>query len=86
MQLLSQATTNGNSTAHENYAYLQTIYCWGTFDGATITLQASPNNSEWFDVASFTQKTVRGVGLNARYLRANISNAGASTSVYLQAE
>lgn len=86
MRLLQAVTSNTTTTAEENYSYLQTVYCWGTFGGATVTLQGSPDGSEWFDLISFSAKQVVGIGLSARYLRASISGAGGSTSVNLLVE
>ncbi len=83
MFLLQARTTNGSGTAMENTSYLQSVYCWGTFDGATVTLEASPDNSEWFTIVTCTAKSVRGIGVNARFLRGTVSGAGASTSVTL---
>jgi hypothetical protein len=83
MQLLQANTTNITTSAQENYSYLQTVFCFGTFNGATITLQGSPDGAEWFDLVSFTTKQVMGIGLSVRFLRATITGAGASTSVTL---
>ncbi len=83
MYLLNARTTNGSGTAHENYSYLQSVYCWGTFNGATVTLEGSPDNTEWFSIATFTAKGVKGIGVNARYLRGTVASAGGSTSVQL---
>lgn len=86
MQLFAARTTNGSATATENTSYLQTVYCWGTFDGATVTIEGSPNNTEWFSLTSFTAKGVKGIGVNARYLRGTVSGAGAATSLTLTVE
>jgi hypothetical protein len=86
MQLLQAATSNTTTAVHENYSYLQTVFCWGTFNGATVTLQGSPEGTEWFDITSFTAKGVIGIGLSVRFLRAVITSAGASTSVTLLVE
>jgi hypothetical protein len=83
MQLLQANTTNITTAAQENYSYLQTVFCFGTFNGATVALQGSPDGSEWFDIASFTAKQVIGIGLSVRFLRAAITNAGGTTSVSL---
>ncbi len=83
MKLLDTATANGAGEARENTSYLQTVFCWGTFDGATVTLEASPNNSDWFTVLSLSEKAVKGVGLNARFLRGSVSGVGGATSVHL---
>ncbi len=83
MQLLQARTTNGSGTAVDNTAYLQTVFCSGTFGGATVTLEASPDNSDWFSIVSFTTKSVKGVGINARFLRGSVSGATGTTSVNL---
>lgn len=83
MYLLNARTTNGSGTAQQNYSYLQSIYCWGTFDGATVTLEGSPDNTEWFPILTFAAKGVKGVGINARYLRGTVAGAGAATTVQL---
>lgn len=86
MQLFAARTTNGSGIATPNTSYLQTVYCWGTFDGATVTLEGSPDSTEWFPLTSFTGKAVKGIGLNARFLRGTVSSAGGTTSINLTVE
>lgn len=86
MQLLQSATSNITTSAQENYSYLQTIYCYGTFGGASVLLQGSPNGIEWFDLVTFTTKQVVGIGLNVRHLRAVITGATGTTNVTLLVE
>ncbi|MFO1242390.1 MAG: hypothetical protein U1E36_04220 [Rickettsiales bacterium] len=70
MQLLAARTSNGSASAIDNTSFLQSIYCWGTFDGCTVTLEGSPNNTDWFTLTSFTAKGVKCIGVNARFLAA----------------
>lgn len=86
MQLLKAHGTNITTNPSENYSYLQTVFAWGNFAGAFVVLQGSPDGQEWFDLTSFTAKGVIGIGLNVRYLRAQLGNAGSSTSVSLMVE
>lgn len=86
MQLLEAANSNVVTAAEENYSYLQTIFVWGVFDGATVRLQGSPDGNEWFDLANFNAKEVLGIGLNVRFLRASVTNAGATTNLNLLVE
>ena len=86
MRLLDSADSNVTSAAEENYSYLQTVFVWGDFDGASVSLQGSPDGAEWFELAGFTAKEVLGIGLNVRYLRAQVSEAGASTNLFLLVE
>lgn len=63
--------TNGNST----------LYVFGTFNSATVTVQASIDNSTWLDVGAYTVATLVNTTIKAKYFRAVVSSAGASTSV-----
>mgnify|MGYP000594880732 CR=1 FL=1 len=40
MLLLQANTANITAVPQENYSYLQTVFCFGTFNGATVTLKA----------------------------------------------
>jgi len=65
-----------------------TVFAWGTFDGATIKIQFSPDGVEWFDDPTgeliFTNKILRtqyvSVGV---HIRAVLSNVGGSTNASL---
>lgn len=64
------------------------VQAFGTFDGATVALQYSPDaGTTWFEVGDFTTFTYEGNGLfylPGKYLlRGTVTGAGASTSVSL---
>lgn len=63
---------------------------WGTFDGATITLEFSPDDEvTWVAIGSETTLTAPGCAVFqlGRYpIRASVSNDGASTEVYAHAQ
>lgn len=86
MEIFNARTTNGATGSLPNHSYLQSVYCWGNFDGATVSLEASPDGTEWFSVLSFTQKGIKGMGIKARFLRGSVSSAGAATNVNLLVE
>lgn len=88
--LLSARTTDGNGTAltmnstgSRLNSMIHTVYVYGTFDGCTVKLQASLDNSTWIDItsASYTAATIANITINTNYIRAVVSNDGASTSV-----
>lgn len=59
-----------------------TLYAFGTFDSATVKLQASPDKgTTWLDVtdASFTAAGMLRLDFAASQIRANISGGGADT-------
>jgi hypothetical protein len=83
MIILQNVTSNSTSQAQENYSYLQTVYCFGTFGGANVNLQGSPDGVEWFDLINFTNKEVVGIGLSVRFFRAVVTGATATTNLTL---
>lgn len=87
-------TANATSQSHKRQWFItskvipfatQTVYVWGTFDGANVQLQVSPDGVEWFTPlnATFSAKAVTNINVSAYYVRGIVSNAGASTSVNL---
>ena len=62
-----------------------TVMAAGTFDGATVTLEAAPRAAgPWLAIpdGAFTAATVQLTALSRRvYLRAVVTSAGASTSL-----
>lgn len=81
-------TANGNSTSKElvrgdNNPCRGLLYVTGTFDGCTVTMQVSENDSTWYNVNSgaFTAQYVDNVEIYARYVRFVLSSAGVSTSI-----
>jgi hypothetical protein len=83
--LSSNGTTNvaGIGGAQSVPGAFNTVYLWGTFDGATVEVKVSPDGSEYFDVAdaSFTDKGFANVQARFEVLALTVSSAGASTSV-----
>ncbi|MBI1260740.1 MAG: hypothetical protein GC184_03355 [Rhizobiales bacterium] len=83
-KLLSDRSTNSSSDSLDWSGGTGTFWVWGTFDGATIKLEASPDGSIWFDVGAavtLTDKGVAAFALGPCKLRATLVNAGASTSI-----
>lgn len=94
--LLTNATGNGAGTSLRltsglpNQEVMRTVYALGTFDGASIALESSPNGTTWaplpIEDGAFTEPGVWNVTLHAPvWLRAVVSDAGASTSVTVTA-
>lgn len=96
---LAGGAWDGTANTVDNYVYLNkikttsdpqvvTVYCWGTFDGATVTLRCKPDvndsNAEWHDLKSFTAKEAPvGLLIDTSAFDVEISSAGASTDVSL---
>lgn len=82
-------TTDGNYPASPGYIEWHggsgILHVAGTFDGATVKLQWSIDATTWVDAGSDTSFTASGGGVftagEGIYLRVNIANDGASTSV-----
>ncbi|MGB5948157.1 MAG: hypothetical protein WBG82_02450 [Parvibaculum sp.] len=82
--ILNGATANGASAPVEWTGGTGTFWAWGTFGGATVTLEASPDGANWFAVGpavTFAQKGVGGFALGPCKLRASVSSASGTTSV-----
>lgn len=82
--LMDARTTNG--TDGPTLVFQDSVvYCDGTFDGATVTVEYGPTeDGPWFtaDEVTFTAKGHSASVLTARsHVRATVSSAGASTSV-----
>lgn len=86
--LLNAVTTNttGTGASHSGPA---TVFVRGTFDGATVVVQVSDNNTNFVKadngVANPAHLKAPGVvAINCQgtyYIRCNLTGAGASTSV-----
>lgn len=61
----------------------RTLYVWGTFDGATVTLEFSPTNTgPWFDSGiEVTDTQAVNVECRAHDVRAVVIGGGAGTSI-----
>jgi hypothetical protein len=87
--LLRNASANGTGTPQPLAARPSqgrvplTYYIGGTFNGATVTLEASPDGVYWQAIpdAAFTDLTIDNLDIAAAAMRATVSNAGASTSI-----
>ena len=82
--LLSGASSTGSSSTVPSGVYTWTVY--GTWDGATATLQVTPNNgSTWISadeaIGVFTENAMMLCLLPNWPLRVAISGAGGSTSI-----
>lgn len=67
-------------------SHLYTFYVWGTFGGATVTLEISFDGVEWFTVTgiSITVRTVINAEFRARFVRAVVTGgAGQAIDAFL---
>lgn len=82
MRLLTDADNGtGPSVARGQKPSFFTFYAWGTFNGATVRLEVSPDGSAWFDSGiELTLSDVINVEFNALYVRAVVAG-GASPSI-----
>lgn len=66
---------------------LRTFYVYGTFGGTTITIEISPDGTNWFNpaTASYTAKSVANLEFRAKQVRVvSTGGAGASINVDMQ--
>jgi hypothetical protein len=84
MRIFDGETTNTTSAAMPGQA-TRTVYCWGTFGGATVKVQISPDREEWFDVPelTFTEKGAVNASFQGSSLRGVISG-GTGASINLE--
>ena len=88
--IFTNQTSNTTSSTFPSDGTVRTVFCSGTFDGAIVKIQSSPDNSNWFDIDGLTfnapANTPDPVNFQiaaAVNLRATVTNAGASTSISL---
>lgn len=89
--LFSARTTDGNGTAVAcNFSTQQCqIWAWGTWNGASLKFQFSPDGTAWVDIKDSLGNTVtvtadRGFTINVAYneqIRGVLSSSGGSTSI-----
>lgn len=82
--IFSGKTANGSSSLIEWTGGTGTFWAWGTFGGATVALEASPDGITWIPVGSAVSFDENGVGafsLSPCKLRATVSGATETTSV-----
>jgi hypothetical protein len=83
-KILDDAAMNGSSMPADWTGGTGTFWAWGTFDGAIVELEASPDGDVWFLVgpaACIAEKCVAAFSLGACKLRATVSNAGEETLI-----
>lgn len=85
--LLNARSTNGSGTAQalaraKGVPREGTLFIFGTFGGATVTIEVSMDQTTWIAVPSgaFTAATVTQLQTSAHYIRATVTNVG-TTSV-----
>ncbi len=82
---LLTADGNGNGSAVDLSGPRKhfTLYIWGTFDDATVKLQVTPDNTNWFDAedSSVTAARARNVEFSAYSVRGVVSGGGGSVSI-----
>lgn len=87
---VARLTVDGSSTpidlnSAQNVDYLFNIQTHGTFDGATVTIEASLDGTNFspVDNGDFTEPVVRTMRLRPCKIRATMSSAGTS-DVYVK--
>lgn len=87
--LTDQAEGNGasfevNIGGKSNKENIRTVYCWGTFGGATVTLEISIDEVNWFPVTgvSFTQLGAVNIEARATHIR-GVVGAGTAESIQM---
>lgn len=83
IKLFDARATDGNSSSKRWIHAYGTLVAYGTFDGCTVKFQWSPDDTNWADVsgASFTAAGQVNFQVAGGYVRAVVSNDGASTSI-----
>lgn len=82
--ILSGKTSDGSSPVIEWTGGTGTFWAWGTFGGASVSLEASPDGTTWIPVGtavSFAQNGVGGFALSRCKLRATVAGASGTTNV-----
>ncbi len=94
MATLLTAASNGNGTSKKmvdhsfgNIAkrFSYSLYVYGTFNDATVKLQGSPDDTNWFDIpnASWTADATTNVEFYGNYLRGVVTSGLGSESINL---
>lgn len=93
--LVKNSTTDGNKTAvempsasHLMKSHLRTVYAWGTWDGAALEFEVSPDGgTTWLDPPnnSFSADGMINLEIRATQMRAVQSSSGGSTSISMRA-
>lgn len=85
MRFFSAKTANFSSDAVQWNGGAGTFSAWGTWNGATVSLEWSPDGgTTWIAVGSastFTENGLAKFSLGVGHIRATLSNAGGTTSL-----
>tara|TARA_R110002020_G_scaffold132746_7_gene296363 strand:+ start:5646 stop:5936 length:291 start_codon:yes stop_codon:yes gene_type:complete len=86
VQLFTNQTANGSSIAAQaSKTQFMTLFIDGTWDGATVIMEVSPDNTNWIAVrnnASWTDSGADNFYANEGvWMRLTVSGAGASTDL-----
>ena len=85
LSLLSNASSNlnGNSISFKG-GWVGTVYCYGTFNGANVRVQVSPEGNTWFNLANLTFQSANVVNMDLLgFIRGNVSEAISGTDITL---
>ena len=80
--LLDAETTNTSSPAKYVQGFQATVFAWGTWDGATVTFEVSPDEVTWFPLtdATFTANGTINIAVPSTVrIRATSSAVGTSS-------
>lgn len=94
MPMLLTASNNATGTAvpipgptHRYTNHLFSFYAWGTFGGGTVTIEISPDNTNWFAPTgmTFTAAGAKNAEFKAAWVRASLAGAtGGSVNVRME--
>ena len=87
--LFQNRTANGASPTYDGHRVSEfrdtplTVYILGTFGGAKVNIQASPDNATWVNIpdAEVTAEAMLNIDLAANKIRAFISSASGTTNI-----
>lgn len=82
--ILNGETSNGSSSLIEWTGGTGTFWAWGTFGGAKVALEASPDGAHWISIGPAVALAQDGVGsfaLSPCKLRVTVSSATGTTNV-----
>lgn len=85
MRLLNNSGGGNGATfeirewGNRHIEHMYTLFVWGTFGGATVTVEISPDETNWFPVSgvSITDKVALNLEFRARFVRAVVTGGTA---------
>ena len=83
--LFSEQTTDATSSSHQLTEFRGVVAVSGTWDGASVALELSVDDSEFISSDTVTSDSMRAFQfMKGGYIRAVITSAGASTSLTVE--